>query len=127
MCSQFSDDDSFDERRIELEKKKQKKLEKQLRLKQKAELIQELQKIREHNTSSQHNFNLCLEKSSKYPRGTLKWALEFLSAQTDTDHEFIRKVYLERAQLWHPDKNNDKNHLAMQYLNEAWQIVKKNK
>ncbi|KAB8033236.1 J domain-containing protein [Fluviispira multicolorata] len=127
MGSNFIDDESFEEKRIELEKKKQKKLEKQLRLKQKEEIIQELQKIREDKNINNHSFDICLKNSNKFPKGTLKWAFEFLSSNEKSEFEEVRKVYLERARLWHPDKNNVTNQEAMQYLNEAWQIVKKSK
>jgi DnaJ domain len=126
MDTDFIDDDVFEAKRLEAEKKKQKKLEKQERLQKRKIAITELQKI----LSNQHDlqteeFESCFRAASKYKQGTKEWAHVFLNLSENINLIEIRKKYIKLAQNWHPDKNNVTSNEAMKYLNEAWQILKK--
>ncbi len=126
MDSDFIDDDVFEAKRLEAEKKKQKKLEKQERLQKRKIAINELQKILSNQNELQTNeFESCFQAASKYKQGTKEWALVFLNLSTNINLSEIRKKYIKLAQNWHPDKKNVTSNEAMKYLNEAWQILKK--
>lgn len=126
MDTNFIDDDIFETRRLETEKKKQKKREKQERLQKRKLAIQELQKILGNQNNFQNDeFESCFQAASKFKQGTRQWALVFLNLSENINLIEIRKKYIKLAQDWHPDKNNVTSNEAMKYLNEAWQILKK--
>jgi hypothetical protein len=126
MDTDFIDDDVFESKRLETEKKKQKKLEKQERIQNRKIALNELQKILNNQEELQNDeFDSCFQAASKYKQGTKKWALVFLNLSENINLIEIRKKYIKLAQDWHPDKNKDTPNEAMKYLNEAWQILKK--
>ncbi len=126
MDSDFIDDDVFEAKRLETEKKKQKKLEKQERLQKRNFALNELQKILNNQNDLQtDDFESCFQAASKYKLGTKEWAFVFLNLSKNINLTEIRKKYIKLAQDWHPDKHNVTSNEAMKYLNEAWQILKK--
>ena len=126
MDTDFIDDGVFEAKRLEAEKKKQKKLEKQERLQKRKIAIDELQKILSNQNALQTDeFESCFQAANKYKQGTKEWALVFLNLSDNINLAEIRKKYIKLAQDWHPDKNNVTSNEAMKYLNEAWQILKK--
>jgi len=127
MDSDFIDDDIFEAKRLELEKKKQKKQEKQDRIQKRKEAMEDLQKILASQNNIQFDeYEYCIQAASKYKQGTKEWALVFLNLPENINLKEIRKKYIKLAHNWHPDKNNANSNDAMKHLNEAWQILKKN-
>ena len=126
MDTDFIDDDVFESKRLEAEMKKQKKLEKQERLQNRKIAINELQKILgNQNEPQSDDFEYCFQAASKFKQGTKEWAFVFLNLSENINLTEIRKKYIKLAHNWHPDKNNVTSNEAMKYLNEAWQILKK--
>ncbi|KAB8040446.1 DnaJ domain-containing protein [Silvanigrella paludirubra] len=127
MDNDFIDEDLFEALRRDAEKKRLKKLEKQERLEKRKIALQELQNILEiKHLETENDFDSCLLAANKYKMGTIDWALAFLNLSEINNSKEIRDKYLKLAQNWHPDKNAKNSNEAMKYLNEAWQILKKN-
>ncbi|MGY3804863.1 J domain-containing protein [Pigmentibacter ruber] len=127
MDIDFIDDDSFQSKKQEAELKQQKKLAKQERLARKKDLILNIQNLLKTNSSNDsYNFENCLLNAEKYKCGSKDWALAILNLQAPVNLKEIKEKYILLAQILHPDKNSQNNPEAMKYLNEAWQILKKN-
>ena len=127
MDNDFIDENLFEAKRLEAEKKRLKKLEKQERLEKRKIAISELQKILENKIDfKQDDFESCLLAANKFKNGTKQWAWAFLNLSENNNLKEIREKYIHLAQNWHPDKNTKNSNEAMKYLNEAWQILKKN-
>ncbi|RDB36467.1 MAG: J domain-containing protein [Spirobacillus cienkowskii] len=130
MDIDFSDDDAYDVKRLEMEIKKQKKLEKQKRLENRKQIINDIQEILKQpkQQNACEEFEVCLLAANHFQRGTKSWALAFFNIQNaePIDLSEVRKKYIKFAQSWHPDKMQVTSHDAMKYLNEAWQILKNN-
>ncbi len=127
MDTDFIDDDSFEAKKIEAEMKRQKKIAKQERLTQKKHLLSDLHNLL--NQNKEHvstDFEVCLNNANRFKEGTKEWAIAFFNLNHAVDIKLIREKYLYLAQSWHPDKNSQIPPAAMKYLNEAWQILKKN-
>lgn len=124
MDSEFLDDDEFHLKRLEFEKKKQKKLEKQERLKKKSELIQEIKEKLTQNMPQMDTFSNCLTRAQIFQKGSYEWALAFLNCTKKTPLNELKKIYLNYAFHWHPDKNNATSEEEMKLLNEVWRIVR---
>ncbi|WGL60180.1 J domain-containing protein [Pigmentibacter sp. JX0631] len=127
MDIDFIDDDSFQTKKQEADLKQQKKLAKQERLARKKDLLLNIQNLLKNTTTNEtYDFDNCLLNAEKYSRGSKKWALSILHLQEPVNLKEIKDKYLLLAQILHPDKNNHINPEAMKYLNDAWQILKKN-
>ncbi|APJ04036.1 J domain-containing protein [Silvanigrella aquatica] len=126
MEDDFIDDSVFEAKRLEYEKKKQKKQEKQQRLELKKQVLSELQNLlHKQNQTDSDDFESCYQASLAFKPGTKNWARAIMNLSENIELLEIRKKYIKLAQYWHPDKNNDTDNEAMKYLNEAWQILKK--
>ncbi len=127
MDTDFIDDDAFEAKKIEAERKRLKKIAKLERLALKKHLLTDLQNLLTQNKEQvPPDFDACLFNASNFKSGTKEWALAFFNLNYTADIKVIREKYLYLAQCWHPDKNSHVPLAAMKYLNEAWQILKKN-